>query len=440
MVGWERNGHLYSQTLNIQGNLESGNYQAIIQRYACTYRSESIYIHVIPRPQTPLLSSNKLALCEDDSSIIEIKTSHLLYRWNNEIATQQLKIIHKSAGTYTYVVEVSDDGLCWSYSSKPLNIQIHPTPESPRIILEKNGGFCRGDSSRLQIDRVGPNYRWSTKDSSSVIFVKQAGSYQVQWKDNNGCWSPYSPIAQTYNFPDEPQPTIQAIPNRQFCMGERIVVRASSAFAHLWSTRATTDSILIQTSTKVYLKTQNEYGCWSPPSKTLELVAQENPWMPTITRTGVYFIQANPLGIISKFEWQLNASRILDTVAQIKIRQSGLYQVRAIRNYEIPDATMIHCVSPFQKTSIGIPREDPGIRVYPNPNQGQQIKVEIQEDLSDILAELYSLQGKRVKAWNLKNTLSINQLELSDLISGVYILTLAAKNYVRQQRIFIVSD
>jgi hypothetical protein len=60
--------------------------------------------------------------------------------------------------------------------------------------------------------------------------------------------------------------------------------------------------------------------------------------------------------------------------------------------------------------------------------------------LSDILAELYSLQGKKVKAWNLKNTLSINQLELSDLISGVYILTLAAKNYVRQQRIFIVSD
>ncbi len=162
--------------------------------------------------------------------------------------------------------------------------------------------------------------------------------------------------------------------------------------------------------------------------------------MPTITRTGVYFIQANPMGIISKFEWQLNASRLLDTVAQIKIRQSGLYQVRAIRNYEIPDAKTIQCVSPFQKTSIGIPMEDPGIRVYPNPNKGQQIKVEIQEDLSDILAELYSLQGKKVKAWNLKNTLSINQLELSDLISGVYILTLAAKNYVRQQRIFIVSD
>jgi hypothetical protein len=387
-----------------------------------------------------MLSSNKLALCEDDSSIVEIKSSHLLYRWNDEIATQQLKIIRKSAGTYTYVAEVSDDGLCWSYSSKPLNIQIHATPESPRIILEKNGGFCRGDSSRLQIDRVGLNYRWSTKDSSSIIFVKQAGAYQVQWKDNNGCWSTYSPIAQTYNFPDEPQPNIQAIPNRQFCMGERIVVRASSAFAHLWSTRATTDSILIQTSTKVYLKTQNEYGCWSPPSKTLELVAQENPWMPTITRTGVYFIQANPLGIISKFEWRFNANRLLDTVAQIKIRQSGLYQVRAIRNYEIPDATMIHCVSPFQKTSIGIPREDPGIRVYPNPNQGQQIKVEIQEDLTNIQVELYSLQGNNVKTWILKNTLSINQLELSDVISGSYIMTLVAKTWLRQQRIFIVSD
>jgi len=141
MVGWERNGHLYSQNLSLQGNLESGTYQAIIQRYACTYRSESIYIHVIPRPQTPMLFSNNLTRCEDDSSIIEIKTSHLLYRWNNEIVTQQLKISRKSAGTYTYIAEVSDDGLCWSYSSKPLTIQIHPTPESPRIILEKMVDF-----------------------------------------------------------------------------------------------------------------------------------------------------------------------------------------------------------------------------------------------------------------------------------------------------------
>ena len=440
MVGWERNGHLYSQNLSLQGNLESGNYQAIIQRYACTYRSESIYIQVIPRPQTPILSGNKLTLCEEDSSIIEIKTSHLLYRWNNEIAAQQLKISRKSAGNYTYVAEVSDDGLCWSYRSKPLFIQINPTPESPRIILEKNGGFCRGDSSRLQIDRVGLNYRWSTKDSSSVIFVKQAGAYQVQWKDKNGCWSPYSPIAQTYNFPDEPQPTIQAVPNRQFCLGERIVVRASNAFTYLWSTQATTDSILIHTSSKVYLKTQNEYGCWSPPSKTLELVAQENPWMPTITRTGIYFIQAIPMGIISKFEWQLNAYRLLDTVAQLKIRQSGLYQVRAIRNYAIPDANAIHCVSPFQKTSIGIPMEDPGIRVYPNPNKGQQIKVEIQEDLTKIQMELFSLQGKLIKSWQMPDTLTINYLDLQDVFSGVYILTMAAKNWVRQQRIFIVSD
>lgn len=136
----------------------------------------------------------------------------------------------------------------------------------------------------------------------------------------------------------------------------------------------------------------------------------------------------------------MNANRLLDTVAQIKIRQSGLYQVRAIRNYELPDAPTIQCVSPFQKTSIGIPMEDSGIRLYPNPNKGEQIKVEIQEDLSDIRVELYSLQGKTVKTWNLKNSLSINQLELSEVISGSYIMTLATKIWIRQQRIFIVSD
>ena len=339
-----------------------------------------------------------------------------------------------------YVAEVSDDGLCWSYSSKPLFIQINPTPESPRIILEKNGGFCRGDSARLQIDRIGVAYRWSTADTIAAIFVKQTGTFQVRWKDKNACWSPYSAVAQTYNFPDEPQPNIQAIPNRQFCMGERIVIRSSTAFAYLWSTRATTDSILVKSSTIVFLKTQNAYGCWSPPSKPLELVAQENPWMPTFSKSGIYFIQANQIGNVTKFEWRLNFKSIQDTTSQIKIRQSGLYEVRAIQTYRLPDSKPIHCVSSFQKISIGIPSEDPGVRVYPNPNKGQQIKVEIQEDLSDILVELYSLQGKSVKKWNLKNTLSIIQLELTDVSSGIYMMTLTSKNWAYQQRIFIVSD
>jgi hypothetical protein len=440
MVGWEFNGHLITQNISLHENLVSGSYQAIIQRNACTYRSESLYIDVHPRPNPPQLSTANDIICEYDSTMIEIKSRHLFYRWNHELGKEKVIVAQRPAGLYQYMAEVSDDGFCWSASSTPLFIRIHPRPTSPRIILEKNGGFCRGDSTRLQIDRDGKSYQWSTADTSAIIYVKQTGTFHVKWKDYHGCWSPPSPIVQTFHFPDEPQPSIQAYPNRQFCMGERIVVRASNAFAYLWNTQATTDSISIQTSTKVYLKTRNEYGCWSTPSNTLELIAQENPWMPTITRTGVYFIQANPMGIISKFEWQLNANRLLDTVAQIKIRQSGLYQVRAIRNYEIPEAKAIQCVSPFQKMSIGITMEDPGIRVYPNPNKGQQIKVEIQEDLTKIQMELFSLQGKLIKSWQMPDTLTINYLDLEDVISGVYIMTLAAKNWVRQQRIFIVSD
>lgn len=440
IVGWEWNGHLISQNVILDENLSDGNYQAVIQKNACTYRSESIYIHVIPKPNAPILSNEKEIICENDSTFIEIKSQHLLYRWNNGITTQRLKISNKSAGMYSYSAEISNDGRCWSERSNPIMIRINPTPESPRIILEKDGGFCRGDSTRLQINQVGLGYRWSTKDTSAAIFVKEVGPFRVQWKDANGCWSPLSPIAQTFHFPEEPQPTIQVVPNRQFCIGDRIVLRASPAFAYLWSTHEVTDSLVIQSSVSISLKTRNSYGCWSPPSKTLELIAQENPWMPTITRTGVYFIRANQVGIISKFEWRLNSSSMRDTASQIKIRQSGLYEVRAIRSYDIPNAKAIQCVSPFQKTSIGIPMEDLGMRVYPNPNKGQQIKVEIQEDITQIQVELYTHQGKIVKTWNLPDTSSINHLELSDVLSGSYIMMLFTKNWLRQQRIFIVSD
>ncbi len=440
LIGWERDGHLFSQQISLHETLETGNYQAVIQRNACTYRSESIFIQVLTKPQTPILVSQHVQLCEDDTTDIRIQSSHLMYRWNKELGNQEIQFIGKSAGNYSFTAKVSDNGLCWSENSNTLSIHVKERPARPQIILAKNGGFCRGDSTRLQIDRLGMAYRWSTADTSAIIYVKHAEQYQVQWQDTNGCWSYVSPPIQTSFFPEEAQPRIQAYPNRQFCMGEQIVIKASPAFAYLWSTQASSDSISVYSSARITLKAQNSYGCWSAPSEPIEVIAQENPLMPIIQRTGIYFMQAIPMGTISKFEWKPNQTLPVANNDQIKIHQTGIYEVRAIRSYALADAPTIHCGSPYQKISIGIPLEDPGMRIYPNPNKGQRMQIEIQEDLTQIHLALHTLQGKIIKTWELADTKSINIIEMEDVISGDYLLTLITQNWARQQRIFIVSD
>jgi hypothetical protein len=291
----------------------------------------------------------------------------------------------------------------------------------------------------LTLNKTGINYRWSSGETKPNIYSHNPSTYEVAWQDSMGCWSPLSESITTFNFPDEKQPSIHAS-NRQFCLGEFIIVHASPAFEYHWSTGAKSDSIIVATSNVIYLKTQNENGCWSPPSLPIRIIAQENPWMPKLIRSGIYFIIASNQEPISRYEWILNKNRLMDTTAQIKMRQSGLFQVRAIRKYETADATPIQCYSPFQVASFGIPTDDPGIHVYPNPNKGEKMQIEIQESLQNIEVELYNLQGTSIKHWQLSDSMQIQRIELADVISGTYMLKMFTEKWSSVRRIFIVSD
>lgn len=439
MIGWEYNGHLFTQQNYLNEVLAPGNYQAIIQRNNCTYRSESIYIEVHPKPAQPALVSTVKHICVGDSTQVRTVDSYPFYLWNGQNVESTFIVFGKQAGDIEVQAQVSDDGTCWSNPSKTLNIQVNPTPEIPKILLQKNGGFCRGDSTKLTLNKTGINYRWSTGETKPNIYSHNPSTYEVAWQDSMGCWSPPSTSITTFHFPDEKQPSIHAS-NQQFCLGEYIIVHASPAFEYHWSTGAKSDSIKVATSDVIYLKTQNEYGCWSPPSLPIRVIAQENPWMPKLIRSGIYFIIASNQEPISRYEWILNKNRLWDTTAQIKMRQSGLFQVRAIRKYETADATPIQCYSPFQVASFGIPTDDPGIHVYPNPNKGEKMQIEIQESLENIEVILYNLHGTMIKHWQLSDSMQIQRIELLDVMSGTYMLKMFTEKWSSVNRIFIVSD
>jgi len=439
LVGWEYNGHLFSQQNNLNESLAAGQYQAIVQKNGCLYRSEFVAIDVRPKPQPPKFLTLAANICVGDTITFQAIHHHNHYLWNETESQSKYMVIGKLAGKIQVQARISDDGACWSINSEIILIQVNPIPEKPQILLQKNGGFCEGDSTQLGIDKTGIRYRWSTNETSQRIYSNKPELYEAFWQDSTGCWSPPSTRKQTFYFPAEPRPEIHVV-NRQFCYGETITLRGSPAFEYHWNTQDKLDSIVINTHAKIYLKTRNEYGCWSPQSQTLELVAQENPWMPKIIRSGAYFIQASNQERVTKYEWVVDKKAIPDSSAQIKLKQSGLFQVRAVRKYELIDAKPIRCYSPFQVASFGIPVDDPGVRLYPNPNKGEYMQVEIQEDISNIQASLYNLAGKVIKQWEMKNTSTVHSLNLFDIPSGTYIVALASNHWSHTNRIFIVSD
>ena len=439
LLAWEFNGHSFSEQVTLHETLAAGNYQALVQRNSCIYRSEFLTIEVHHRPEPPLLSTSKNNICEGDSSTIEINSPHRFYLWNGRQGDARLFFFETQPGTYPFYAQVSDDGVCWSHASKILHLRIFPTPVTPRILVAKNGGFCKGDSVQLRLDQSGIGYQWSTKETQAYVYSHLPGSYQVRWQDSTGCWSQPSNSFQTYYYPEEPQPHIR-VSNRQFCLGEIVTLYASPAFEYHWSNQQHNDSVVLRNSEVITLKTRNQYGCWSPSSLALEVIAQENPWMPKLIRSGMYFIRAMNQDEVTHYEWKWDRKALADTASQIKMKQSGIFQVRAKRTYRIQNAHEIHCFSAYQQASFGIPTDDPGVQVYPNPNKGERIQVEIQENLNNVQVDLYSLQGNRIKHWQLSDTMHIQILSLADIQSGSYIMVMYTSTWAKQKRIFIVSD
>lgn len=125
--------------------------------------------------------------------------------------------------------------------------------------------ICYGDTLKwnTQLDKAGYDFLWQDGSTDSVFVITQAGQYYVRVTDTigvTGCirYSDTINIAID-NFPQ----TASLGPNTSFCSGANIglVSGASQATSYLWSTGATTSSIVITASGDYAVTVQNNNGC-----------------------------------------------------------------------------------------------------------------------------------------------------------------------------------
>ena len=67
------------------------------------------------------------------------------------------------------------------------------------------------------------------------------------------------------------------------------------------------------------------------------------------------------------------------------------------------------------------------IKIYPNP---VLTKIYFEENYKEQKYYIYNLLGKVIKTGNIKN----NEIEVEDLVSGMYLLTIENENSLHQQK------
>ena len=235
-----------------------------------------VYRYVNIKELNPeITSDNSLTFCDGDSVTLFTKVPYKHYKWSTGDTTSS--IIVKRSGTYYVTVNTNE---CDSATSLPINVKVNPNP-TPAIETDKPPTICEGDSIYLRSNKVYINYLWSTGETSSSILVKQSGTYKLSVIDENGCTSS---AEITINVAANPNPTITAIGNSEFCVGDSVKLVTEQGFTvYEWYDK---DNKLVKTgstsytvtqSGSFYVKVKNQYGCEGiSPVKEVTMLLDSN--------------------------------------------------------------------------------------------------------------------------------------------------------------------
>ncbi|MBZ0099637.1 MAG: hypothetical protein K8F30_11160, partial [Taibaiella sp.] len=148
----------------------------VINDYGCVgYDTIDVFFFTNLKP----IVLGKSDFCFGESKTLSTDANYLEIRWNTNDTTSDITI--KQAGKYWYWAK--DENGCESWSD---TVEVIEYPEV-KVEIEGKTEICKGESTLLQATKEYSGYRWNTGEETRQIEVSEAGKYEVEVTDENGC-------------------------------------------------------------------------------------------------------------------------------------------------------------------------------------------------------------------------------------------------------------
>jgi hypothetical protein len=213
-----------------------------------------------------ITASGPTTFCEG-GSVTLTASAGTTYAWSNGDNTQSMVVTQ--GGSY-FVTVTNADG-CMA-TSQPTTVTVNANPAAT-ISASGPTTFCAGGSVTLTAS-AGASWLWSTGATSQSISVSASGSYSVTVTNAAGCSTASAATTVTVNAP----PAVAITPSgpTTFCEGGSVTLTATAGASYLWSTGATTRSIVAGSSGSYSVTMTDANGC-SATSTPIGVNVTPNP-------------------------------------------------------------------------------------------------------------------------------------------------------------------
>jgi gliding motility-associated-like protein len=224
--------------------LSTSTYSVQVSKGSCT-ADTSVTITVIP-PLTPAINAAKDSICPGTNVLITA-SGGTTYKWSTGSTSASIMVSPKTTTTYS-VITYSPCG------SDTLKKTINIIPAA--ISISGNISVCKGQSTTISVTG-GIAYNWSTGATTASISVTDTvkTTYTVQVSNGKCTYD----TSVTINILSGPAITITN--PAKICPGDSVILTATGGGTYLWSTGATSSSILVNPITSTVYSVTVTNGC-----------------------------------------------------------------------------------------------------------------------------------------------------------------------------------
>lgn len=395
-----------------------GLYQAThINIYGCRTTSNPIEIKNLPTPNPQITASGPTDICSDQELTIVANGAANL-KWNTGEQSNEIKV--KQSGTY-FAFAKNEFGC--EGKSEEINVTIKPAAKTPSIFNNGMEEFCENDSTELVVSSE-EDFKWNVGTTSPTLIIKEPGTYFATAVNSFGCMAKSNEIKIIVN-PSPTKPSIMAIGPTVFCDNSSVLLTGPDAEAYQWSNGSTQKEIEIAQTSSLLLRVSNQFGCVSPTSDQVDVLALSSPKNPSVIQTGTFTLSASFSGDTSDIQyiWKLNGEKVESNTARIKARTQGNYSVTGVKNYTLPNGNTFTCSSSASnELNFLFSREAKEFSVYPNPNYVKEMKIETLEDVDKATISIFDLSGKLHRTYFVPLFDEAKTFDLTGVPHGEYVI------------------